>query len=73
VDGTLSRKFKNGRLTGKMYAKTGTLNDVKALSGYVFDDRARLAFSFLFNEFAAPMDNIARAQEEILETVLDSL
>jgi D-alanyl-D-alanine carboxypeptidase/D-alanyl-D-alanine-endopeptidase (penicillin-binding protein 4) len=73
VDGTLARKFKGGRLTGKMYAKTGTLNDVKALSGYVFDDKARLAFSFLFNEFSAPMDNIARAQEEILETVLDSL
>lgn len=73
VDGTLARKFKGGRLTGKMYAKTGTLNDVKALSGYVFDDKARLAFSFLFNEFDAPMDNIARAQEEILETILDSL
>jgi D-alanyl-D-alanine carboxypeptidase/D-alanyl-D-alanine-endopeptidase (penicillin-binding protein 4) len=74
VDGTLARKFKGGRVTGKMHAKTGTLNDVKALSGYVFDRKARIAFSFLFNDFgeAVPMDNIARAEEEILETVLDS-
>lgn len=73
VDGTLARKFKGGRVTGKMYAKTGTLNDVKALSGYIFDSRARLAFSFLFNDFDAPMDNIARAEEEILEAILNSL
>lgn len=72
VDGTLARKFKGGKVTGKMHAKTGTLNEVKALSGYLFDDRARLAFSFLFNDFGVPMDNIARAEEEILETVLDS-
>jgi D-alanyl-D-alanine carboxypeptidase/D-alanyl-D-alanine-endopeptidase (penicillin-binding protein 4) len=71
VDGTLARKFHGGRITGKMYAKTGTLNDVKALSGYVFDEKARLAFSFLFNDFGVPMDNIAKAEEEILETVLD--
>lgn len=72
VDGTLARKFKGGKVTGRMHAKTGTLNDVKALSGYVFDDKARLAFSFLFNDFNAPIDNIARAEEEILETILDS-
>lgn len=72
VDGTLARKFHGGKVTGKIHAKTGTLNEVKALSGYLFDDRARLAFSFLFNEFNVPMDNIAKAQEQILESVLDS-
>lgn len=72
VDGTLAHKFKGGKVTGRMYAKTGTLNDVKALSGYLFLPKARIAFSFLFNDFNASMDNIARAEEEILEAVSDS-
>jgi D-alanyl-D-alanine carboxypeptidase/D-alanyl-D-alanine-endopeptidase (penicillin-binding protein 4) len=35
VDGTLENRFRNSPLRGKVWAKTGTLNEVNALSGYV--------------------------------------
>ena len=35
VDGTLDDRFKNSPFKGSMWAKTGTLDEVNALSGYV--------------------------------------
>ncbi len=35
VDGTLGGRFKDGALKGKVFAKTGTLGESRALSGYV--------------------------------------
>jgi D-alanyl-D-alanine carboxypeptidase/D-alanyl-D-alanine-endopeptidase (penicillin-binding protein 4) len=34
LDGTLSRRFRNGDLTGKAHIKTGSLDDVSAFAGY---------------------------------------
>ncbi|MCV2367749.1 D-alanyl-D-alanine carboxypeptidase/D-alanyl-D-alanine endopeptidase [Roseateles oligotrophus] len=41
VDGTLTRRFKGGPAEGRARLKTGTLRDVKALAGYVYDRRRR--------------------------------
>jgi D-alanyl-D-alanine carboxypeptidase/D-alanyl-D-alanine-endopeptidase (penicillin-binding protein 4) len=50
VDGTLSARFKNSPLKGKLWAKTGTLNETNALSGYLQADSGKiLAFSILVN------------------------
>jgi D-alanyl-D-alanine carboxypeptidase/D-alanyl-D-alanine-endopeptidase (penicillin-binding protein 4) len=50
VDGTLQNRFKNTPLAGKMWAKTGTLNESTALSGYLTAASGRtLAFSILVN------------------------
>ncbi len=50
VDGTLDNRFKDSPLKGKMWAKTGTLNEVESLSGYVTAASGRtLAFSILVN------------------------
>jgi D-alanyl-D-alanine carboxypeptidase/D-alanyl-D-alanine-endopeptidase (penicillin-binding protein 4) len=50
VDGTLDHRFSNTPLKGRMWAKTGTLNEVNALSGYVTTASGRLvAFSILVN------------------------
>ncbi len=50
VDGTLDNRFRNSPLQGKMWAKTGTLNEVNALSGYLVAASGRtLAFSILVN------------------------
>ena len=50
VDGTLQNRFKNTPLAGKMWAKTGTLNETTALSGYLSAASGKtLAFSILVN------------------------
>ena len=35
LDGTLARRFRNGPLTGKAHIKTGSLDDVSAIAGYL--------------------------------------
>jgi D-alanyl-D-alanine carboxypeptidase/D-alanyl-D-alanine-endopeptidase (penicillin-binding protein 4) len=48
VDGTLEDRFRNSPLKGRIWAKTGTLEEVNALSGYVQADSGKmLAFSIL--------------------------
>jgi D-alanyl-D-alanine carboxypeptidase/D-alanyl-D-alanine-endopeptidase (penicillin-binding protein 4) len=50
VDGTLDHRFANTPLQGRLWAKTGTLNEVNALSGYVTTASGRMvAFSILVN------------------------
>jgi D-alanyl-D-alanine carboxypeptidase/D-alanyl-D-alanine-endopeptidase (penicillin-binding protein 4) len=50
VDGTLSGRFKKSPLAGKLFAKTGTLNEVNALSGYLIAASGKtIAFSILVN------------------------
>ena len=69
VDGTLAGRFKGSRLQGRIHAKTGTLEQVNALSGYMdLPCGKRLAFSILGNshplkvqEGAATLDQIALA------------
>jgi len=60
-------------LTGELYAKTGYLNGVSALSGYLVVPRSggrekTLAFSMLFNGFAPPLrnDDMKRLQNGIV-------
>ena len=48
VDGTLRHRFKTPSCRGRIFAKTGTLRDVSALSGYAEGrDGRRYAFSIL--------------------------
>jgi D-alanyl-D-alanine carboxypeptidase/D-alanyl-D-alanine-endopeptidase (penicillin-binding protein 4) len=69
VDGTLASRFKGTRLEGKIHAKTGTLEQVNALSGYMdLPSGKRLAFSIIGNSHplkeqqgAATLDQIALA------------
>jgi D-alanyl-D-alanine carboxypeptidase/D-alanyl-D-alanine-endopeptidase (penicillin-binding protein 4) len=69
VDGTLAGRFEGTRLEGKIHAKTGTLEQVNALSGYMdLPSGKRLAFSIIGNshplkeqEGAATLDQIALA------------
>ena len=50
VDGTLDHRFANSPLKGRMWAKTGTLDEVNSLSGYVSAASGRtVAFSILIN------------------------
>lgn len=50
VDGTLKKRFRGSKIKGKVAAKTGYLNGVRALSGYVFArDGNILVFSVISN------------------------
>lgn len=50
VDGTLENRFQSPPLKGKVWAKTGTLNEVNSLSGYVTAASGKmLAFSIMMD------------------------
>ena len=51
VDGTLGRRLRGDSTKGKIRAKTGTLNQVSALAGYMITASGReVAFVILFND-----------------------
>ncbi|WP_225902694.1 D-alanyl-D-alanine carboxypeptidase [Pseudanabaena sp. PCC 6802] len=51
VNGTLRNRFRNTFIQGRVHAKTGTLNGVRALSGYLDNlDYGALAFSIMVNQ-----------------------
>jgi D-alanyl-D-alanine carboxypeptidase/D-alanyl-D-alanine-endopeptidase (penicillin-binding protein 4) len=54
-DGTISTRMKSTRAEGNALAKTGSIANVRALSGYVrTQDGEMLAFSILANSFTIP-------------------
>jgi len=70
VDGTLDNRFKDTRLKGRLWAKTGTLNEVNTLSGYINTDSGRtLAFSILVNGRRPGNDSVRQAIDRIAEAI----
>jgi D-alanyl-D-alanine carboxypeptidase/D-alanyl-D-alanine-endopeptidase (penicillin-binding protein 4) len=70
VDGTLTNRFRNSPLKGKLWAKTGTLNEAVALSGYLTAASGRtVVFSVMVNG-RRPGSNVgAAAVERICEAI----
>ena len=51
VDGTLARRFADGPLRGRIFAKTGSLDATNALAGYLLTRRGEtLIFAFYAND-----------------------
>ncbi len=66
TDGTLKRRLAAQPVRGSIHAKTGTLNGVSTLSGYMTTRSGRvLAFSIFANNAAASMTRIKRTIDEI--------
>ncbi len=69
--GTLKRMFL-GTGNGQVFAKTGTLNKVKTLAGYLKTNSGRtLVFSLMVNNYAGSVDMVKKRMEKILEPALD--
>ncbi len=70
VDGTLSGRFKQSPLKGRLFAKTGTLNEVNALSGYLTAKSGKtLAFSILVNGHLPDSEAESHAIDRICEAI----
>jgi len=71
ADGTIGERYRGPSTKRRVRAKTGTLADVSALSGYVFDAEGRrpVAFSILVNK-APGYVSAARGYEEKIVTAI---
>jgi D-alanyl-D-alanine carboxypeptidase/D-alanyl-D-alanine-endopeptidase (penicillin-binding protein 4) len=66
VDGTIRSRMKGTPAENNLRGKTGTIEFVRSLSGYVDTaDGDRLVFSFLSNHFTTPVAEITRVQDAV--------
>lgn len=70
VDGTLERRMTGEQTTANVRGKTGTLNEVSALSGYLRTESGRLvAFSVLINDPPKRAWRYRPVQDRIVEAI----
>jgi D-alanyl-D-alanine carboxypeptidase/D-alanyl-D-alanine-endopeptidase (penicillin-binding protein 4) len=70
VDGTLAGRFRNSALKGRLWAKTGTSNEVYALSGYLTAASGKtLAFSILVDGHRPGSEAEVKAIDRIAEAI----
>jgi len=72
VDGTLHKRFHDLRQRRVVRAKTGTLDDVVALSGYVegAPGKSPLAFSILVNHAPGKVSEARAAMDKLVERIV---
>jgi D-alanyl-D-alanine carboxypeptidase/D-alanyl-D-alanine-endopeptidase (penicillin-binding protein 4) len=69
--GTLRKMFLVNS-NGQIFAKTGTLNGVKCLAGYIKTrSNKTLVFSLLINRFSGSVDQVKNRMEQLLDPTLD--
>jgi D-alanyl-D-alanine carboxypeptidase/D-alanyl-D-alanine-endopeptidase (penicillin-binding protein 4) len=70
VDGTLASRFRNSALKDRLWAKTGTANEVNALSGYLTAASGKtLTFSILVNGRRPGSEAEVKAIDRIAEAI----
>lgn len=71
VDGTLRKRFRSELTRRRVRAKTGTLDDVIALSGYVIRDGGHgpIAFSIFFNHVGGKQDGARHAADRLVDLI----
>jgi D-alanyl-D-alanine carboxypeptidase/D-alanyl-D-alanine-endopeptidase (penicillin-binding protein 4) len=71
-DGTLARRLRGTRAEGNVHAKTGTISNVRALSGYLTTAGGeRLVFSIIANNFKAPSAVIDGIADQAIERLVN--
>jgi D-alanyl-D-alanine carboxypeptidase/D-alanyl-D-alanine-endopeptidase (penicillin-binding protein 4) len=74
VDGSLADRFKSTSLSGKVYAKTGSLGGVKSLSGYATTASGQeVAFSILSNNFNLPNKRVTDTIDQIVAAIVNDV
>lgn len=73
VDGTLHKRFRETRAHRAVRAKTGTLDDAIALSGYVLGPggKSTIAFAIVFNHVAGHASSARMAADKLVELVYE--
>ncbi len=72
VSGTLAERLKDTSATGRVWAKTGTLSNVRALSGYLDTGAGEpLVFSILVNNFVVPSSEVDAVVDRALLKLID--
>jgi D-alanyl-D-alanine carboxypeptidase/D-alanyl-D-alanine-endopeptidase (penicillin-binding protein 4) len=70
VDGTLSDRFQHDGLKGRVFAKTGTISGVNALSGYLTTPSGKtVVFSILCNDHGPDGDTAVKAMDRVVDTI----
>ncbi|MGD0363322.1 MAG: D-alanyl-D-alanine carboxypeptidase/D-alanyl-D-alanine-endopeptidase [Bryobacteraceae bacterium] len=71
-DGTLHARFSGTTVAGRLFAKTGSLSHVAALSGYARrPDGKMLAFSILVNNYNGPPADLRAAIDRVCALMLE--
>jgi D-alanyl-D-alanine carboxypeptidase/D-alanyl-D-alanine-endopeptidase (penicillin-binding protein 4) len=74
VDGTLRNRLRGTPVQGNGYAKTGSLNRVSSLSGYLRTKSGRwLAFSIIMNAYNAPASDARALQDKLVQLLWERL
>ncbi|BCW95269.1 MAG: D-alanyl-D-alanine carboxypeptidase/D-alanyl-D-alanine-endopeptidase [Fimbriimonadales bacterium] len=74
VDGTLRNRLRGTPVQGNSFAKTGSLNRVSSLSGYLRTQSGRwLAFSIIMNAYNAPASDARALQDKLVQLLWERL
>ncbi len=72
IDGTLENRFRNERLEGRMHIKTGLIDHVRAMGGYMLNRNGRTFVVVLLQNYPNIHWGLGtRAQDALLEWVFD--
>jgi D-alanyl-D-alanine carboxypeptidase/D-alanyl-D-alanine-endopeptidase (penicillin-binding protein 4) len=72
VDGTLKRRMKGTKAEGNVHAKTGTISNVRGLSGYVKTSTGEdVVFSFLINGHLKTSRDTELITDKVLEFIAE--
>ena len=69
-DGTLRGRMHDPATQGRVFAKTGTLDDVVALAGYAESPQRRYVFALFFNRVRGPASVLRAVHDRLLKRLL---
>ncbi len=71
IDGTLKKRLRNPRTKGRIFAKTGYINGVRTLAGYIHTHSDQwLAFAFYYNQ-AAKTRPLTKIQDQACRLLVE--